>query len=60
MSKTTSDHATMTHGMSHRHHSDRAATRDDRNDGCGAPYLSLEFSVAATAMGLSARCSVDR
>jgi len=22
--------------MSHRHHSDRAATRDDRHDGCGA------------------------
>jgi len=39
------------HGMSHRHHSDRAATRDDRNDGCGAPYLVAGFSVAATAMG---------
>src|SRR6266446_1641983 len=39
------------HGMSHRHHSDRAATRDDRHDGCGAPYLVAEFSVVATAMG---------
>src|SRR5438876_2438398 len=39
------------HGMSHRHHSDRAATRDDRNDGCGAPYLVAGFSVVATAMG---------
>src|SRR5436309_8391491 len=39
------------HGMSHRHHSDRAATRDDRHDGCGAPYLVAGFSVVATAMG---------
>src|SRR5437879_11252903 len=37
--------------MSHRHHSDRAATRDDRNDGCGAPYLVAGFSVVATALG---------
>src|SRR5437870_6830874 len=37
--------------MSHRHHSDRAATRDDRHDGCGAPYLVAGFSVAATALG---------
>src|SRR5207245_3755708 len=36
------------HGMSHRHHSDRAATRDDRNDGCGAPYPGAGSSRVAT------------
>jgi hypothetical protein len=37
--------------MSRRHHSDRAATRDDRNTAAALAYLVAGFSVGATAMG---------